>query len=280
MAYAEVIGDPIAQSKSPVIHRYWLEQLGISGDYVRTRVRAAELAEFLGDRRGDPEWRGCNVTIPHKEAVIPLLDRVDQGAASIGAVNCIVPHGPELVGYNTDVDGVAAALEGTELSGRKVALIGAGGGARAVVAYLSERDVGRITVVARNPARARVLRELGQNIELEAISLEEGERAFENSAAIINASSLGMAGADAMPHALIEALQQHSAGATVFDLVTTPSETAFLSAGRAGGGRTVDGLTMLVGQAARAFDLFFGAPAPAPDRRLRDLLAADRLDSA
>src|SRR5207253_5298056 len=103
MIFAEVIGDPIAQSKSPVIHRYWLDRLGIEGDYVRTRVAADELAGFLARRRSDPEWRGCNVTIPHKETIIPLLDRLDPSAEAIGAVNCVVPEGGALVGYNTDI---------------------------------------------------------------------------------------------------------------------------------------------------------------------------------
>ena len=83
MEFAEVIGDPIAQSKSPIIHKYWLEQLGIEGDYVRTQVGADELPEFIARRRADPNWRGCNVTIPHKQTVMPLLDRIEGGAAAI-----------------------------------------------------------------------------------------------------------------------------------------------------------------------------------------------------
>src|SRR5437764_15226501 len=99
MTFAEVIGDPIAQSKSPIIHKYWLKQLGIEGDYIQTRVGSNELAGFLRQRRSDPDWRGCNVTIPHKETIVPLLNRLDAGAEEIRAVNCVVAEDRMLVGY-------------------------------------------------------------------------------------------------------------------------------------------------------------------------------------
>ena len=270
--FAEVIGDPIAQSKSPLIHRYWLDRLRIDGDYVRTRIAGDELAAFFDRRRSEADWRGCNVTIPHKQAVIPLLDRLGPGAEAIGAVNCVVPEDGVLTGYNTDIDGVAAALDSTELGGRKAALIGAGGGARAVVAYLANRGVGRMAIVARNSGRAEVLRPLASDAAMDILTFQCADEAFIGAAAIINSSPLGMAGADLMPQSILDAVQRHAAGATVFDLVTTPAQTAFLSAGRLGGGRSADGLTMLVGQASRAFELFFGTPAPAPDGELRDLL--------
>jgi shikimate dehydrogenase len=276
MAFAEVVGDPIAQSKSPVIHRHWLDQLGIAGDYVRTRVGAGALADFLNQRRADPDWRGGNVTIPHKQAVIPLLDRLDLGAEAIGAVNCIVREdAADLIGYNTDIDGVAAALDSTQLRGCKAALIGAGGGARAVAAYLASRGIGRVAVVVRNPERAEPLRRLAPDIGMYVTDFDHADVAFGGAAAIINASPLGMAGADPMPQSLLDSVRRHAAGATVFDLVTTPVETDFLAAGGSGGGTTVGGLNMLVGQAARAFELFFGVPAPVPDQRLRDLLVCE-----
>jgi shikimate dehydrogenase len=280
MAYAEVIGDPIAQSKSPVIHKYWLDRLGLAGDYMRIRVPADELASFLDRRRSAPHWRGCNVTIPHKQSVIPLLDRVDAGAEAIGAVNCVIPEDGVLVGYNTDIDGIAAALDSTELRGREAAIIGAGGAARAVVAYLASRGVERIALVVRHPARGEGLPSLAPGVGMDIHNFERAEAAFDGAAAIINASPLGMAGADPMPPSMLEVLRTHAAGATVFDLVTTPAETEFLSNGANGGGRAVDGLTMLVGQAARAFELFFGAPAPPPDQALRDLLTTVTFNSA
>jgi shikimate dehydrogenase len=103
--YAEVIGDPIAQSKSPAIHGHWLAALGIDADYGRAHVLAADLADYLARRRADPAWRGCNVTMPHKQAIIPLLDALDPLAQSVGAVNTVVPEAGRLVGYNTDAPG-------------------------------------------------------------------------------------------------------------------------------------------------------------------------------
>lgn len=261
MRFAEVIGDPIAQSKSPIIHKYWLAQLGVEGDYVRTRVAADELAGFLASRRANPEWLGCNVTIPHKQRIIPLLDRLDTGAEAIGAVNCIIPEDSGLAGYNTDIDGVAAALDSTEIEGRKVVVIGAGGGARAVVDYLRQRKA-EVVVLARNPAKAEGL------LLVDILPLDSLDEALEGATAIVNATSLGMAGGEPMPQWLLDAVRAHSAGAVLFDLVTTPARTTFLSCGE----HTVDGLTMLIGQARRAFELFFGPTPSQGDRELRRLL--------
>jgi shikimate dehydrogenase len=272
MPYAEVIGDPIEQSKSPTIHKYWLEQIGLTGDFRRTRVPPAELAAFIGRRRSDPEWRGCSVTIPHKEKILAHLDRLDGSAAQVGAVNCVVPGPTGLVGYNTDIDGVATALGGTQLEGEKAAIIGAGGGARAVVAWLAGQDVARIAIAVRDPKKAEPLRELAHGAVVEIVELSAAGTAFEGAAVIVNASPLGMAGSPDMPSDLLAAVARHASGATLFDMVYKPLETRFLATGRESGGRTVDGLTMLIGQAAKAFELFFGEPAPASDDRLRDLL--------
>lgn len=270
--FAEVIGEPIGQSKSPIIHAYWLDRVGIAGDYRRTEVAVSELHDFLDRRRSDPDWRGCNVTIPHKQNVIASLDRLDPGSRAIGAVNCVVPEGAGLVGHNTDIDGVAAALNSAELRGRKAVLIGAGGGARAVVAYLAKRGARSIAIVARDPAKAEALRALAPDTAIDIVDFDRADLVLGGAAAIVNASPLGMEGAERMQQSLLDAVLRHAVGVIIFDLVTTPAQTDFLAAGQAGGGQAVDGLTMLVGQAARAFELFFRAPAPAPDQYLRDLL--------
>ena len=264
MPFAEVIGDPIAQSKSPIIHKYWLKQLGIEGEYIRTRVPANELPDFIARRRTDAGWCGCNVTIPHKQAIMPLLDRLDPGAEVIGAVNCVIPEASGLAGYNSDIDGVAAALDSVELKGRMAVVIGAGGGARAVVAYLAQRNA-EIVVLARNPAKSD---ELSSLAPVRILPLEQAVDAFEGAAAVINATSMGMAGADPMPKSLLAAMRTHSEDAILFDMVTTPADTEFLACGD----RTVDGLTMLIGQARRAFELFFGSTPPEGDAELRRLL--------
>ena len=153
MIYAEVIGDPIAQSKSPIIHKHWLSRVCLAGDYRATLVVPEGLVGFIEQRRFDPNWRGCNVTIPHKQAVLPLLDEIDSVAAAVGAVNCVVPTDVGLKGHNTDVDGVAAALDGTELEGRKIAIIGAGGAARAAITYLAAKSVAEIHILVRDPKK-------------------------------------------------------------------------------------------------------------------------------
>ena len=271
LPFAEVIGDPVAQSKSPLIHKHWLQVLGIEGDYLRTRVETGSLSAFLTDRRTDPNWRGCNVTVPHKETIVPQLDVLDASAGTVGAVNCVVPRDGRLFGFNTDVDGIAAALDATEVEGGQVILIGAGGAARAAVAYLAGRNVASITILARDPNKAESLRQLAPQSTFQFLEMAD-DRAPSVPAAIINASPLGMVGCPAMPERLLSLIADRASGATVFDMVYNPLETPFLLAGRHAGGRAVDGLTMLIGQAAKAFELFFGLAAPPPDQRLRNLL--------
>lgn len=261
--FAEVIGDPIAHSLSPAIHRYWLERLGLPGRYEATLVRTQSLSDFLAARCSDPAWRGCNVTAPLKKAVIPLLD----AACAVGAVNCIVPDEGRLIGHNTDIDGIAEALTGADLD--QVVLIGAGGAARAALAWLDAAGARHVIVLARNPNKA------AQELEFKGDISSLNAPNLAGASLIINASPLGMAHADAMPDALLADLAAAAPGATVFDMVYEPLHTALLRAARAADLCTVDGLTMLIGQARRAFRLFFGADPPAEDdARLRSLLIA------
>jgi len=271
-AYAEVIGDPIAQSKSPAIHGFWLEQLGLPGSYRATHVRAADLADYLAARRADPVWRGCNVTMPHKQAVIPLLDRLDPLAERVGAVNTIVPEQGALVGYNTDVPGflepLSDALAQPHLF-RMARVLGTGGAARAIVTALAQ--TGAVIVLAgRDPAKARaLLDELDPAGEHHAVDLAHfsgpTDFSFDDRAGcldlVVNATSLGMAG-----HAPLAFDYSHAPPGSVFyDIVTSPLDTAFLRGARAAGFATIDGLSMLIGQADHAFRRFFGANPPRGD---------------
>ena len=271
LPFAEVIGDPIAQSKSPLIHKHWLQVLDIEGDYLRTRVETANLDAFLATRLTDPDWCGCNVTVPHKETVVRSLDELAESAATVGAVNCVVTRSGRLVGYNTDVDGVAAALDATEFDGSDAILIGAGGAARAAVAYLAGRNLESLTVLARDPVKAESLRGLAPRMNFRFAGLDD-DPAVESPSAIINASPLGTVGSPEMPDNLLATVAARASGATVFDMVYNPLQTAFLAAGRDAGGLPVDGLTMLIGQAERAFDLFFGQPPTSDHQHVRDLL--------
>lgn len=279
--YAEVIGDPIAQSKSPAIHGFWLEKLGIDAEYRACHVTAEQLPDYLAARRGDPDWRGCNVTMPHKQAVIGLLGRIDPLAQSIGAVNTITRAGDgALVGSNTDAAGflepLADDLAATHYF-RMARIIGTGGAARAVIAALAGKGF-TLVVAGRDPGKARaLLDELAAGGEHHAIALshfaDPTDFAFDDREAcldlVINASSLGMVGQPPLPFDWSHA----PPGSIAYDIVTAPRDTPFLQGARAKGLRTVDGLAMLIGQAAAAFEKFFGkAPPREHDAALREML--------
>ncbi len=283
--FAEVIGDPIVQSKSPAIHGFWLKQCGIDADYRAKHILPRGLAAYLAERRTDSDWRGCNVTMPHKQAVIAHLDRLDPLAARIGAVNTIVPEGGELVGYNTDAPGFLEPLDAVLARKhlfRMARVLGTGGAARAIVAALAEQGM-VIVLAGRDPAKARALLDelapprAGSAIEHHAIDIAHfasaTEFAFDDREhcldLIVNASSLGM---DGQPP--LEFDWSHAPpGAVVYDIVTSPLDTDFLKAARSAGFRTVDGLAMLIGQADHAFARFFGVRPPrGDDRALREVL--------
>lgn len=279
--YAEVIGDPIAQSKSPAIHTFWLGKLGIEADYRACHVTADGLAAYLARRRSDPAWRGCNVTMPHKQAVMPLLDRIDDEAARVGAVNTVVREADgTLSGYNTDVAGFLEPLQPLLAEAhlfRLARVFGAGGAARAIVAALAGAGFA-VVLAARDPARARaLLDELGRGQDDHAVALSHfappTDFTFDDRAGIcdlvVNASPLGMAG-----HGPLELDFSHvPPGSVVYDIVTHPLDTPLLVAARQRGFATVDGLAMLIGQAAAAFAKFFGQPAPREhDADLRAML--------
>lgn len=282
-AYAEVIGDPIAQSKSPAIHGFWLGKLGIAADYRACHVLADGLADYVASRRADPDWRGCNVTMPHKQAIMPLLDRVDPAAARIGAVNTVVRAADgTLTGYNTDAPGFLEPLR--DLLGqthiyRMARIFGAGGAARAIITALSGKGF-TLVLAARDPAQARVLLdELDPAGEHHAVDLAHfvpaTDFAFDDREGIldlvINASPLGMAG---NPPLALD-FSHVPPGSVVYDIVTYPLETPLLAEARAHGLEVIDGLAMLIGQAAAAFEKFFGVPAPREhDAELRKVLTA------
>ncbi|MFD1787410.1 shikimate dehydrogenase [Sphingomonas floccifaciens] len=267
--YAEVIGDPIAQSKSPLIHKFWLDALGIAGDYRRVHVTPEVLTDYIERRRHDPSWRGCNVTIPHKIAVMDLVDDFDGVRGTIGAMNTVVrrPDGA-LVGTNTDAGGFAAPLAGVDLAGRHAVVVGAGGAARAVLFALKGLGIGRVTIVNRSALNAAALLD---RVGVPGDSVAFGAPMPSDAALVVNTSALGMTG---QPPLDLD-LTPLGAEAVVYDIVYAPLETPLLAQARARGLATVDGLEMLIGQAALAFALFFGAEPPRErDGELRDLLTA------
>lgn len=270
--WAEVIGQPIGHSLSPIIHRSWLEATGIEGAYKAMAVAAPKLSSFLADRRADSHWRGCNVTAPHKQALLRLLDGLDESAATVGAVNCVHRDGRRLIGTNTDVEGIGEALAGLPIRGERIAIIGAGGGALAAIHWLRGQGVGAIMLVVRRPHAAHTL---GPEVQL--FGIDEARQAFSSTSLIINATPLGLEGGEAMRTDLLGAVRDTKVRAA-FDMVYRPLETPFLRAAQSSGAYTVDGLAMLIGQARRSFALFFGAAAPLhKDNELRALITATAL---
>lgn len=265
--YAEVIGDPIAHSKSPAIHRFWLGKLGIDARYEAHHVLPGDLPAYIATRRDDADWRGCNVTIPHKIAVLDLIDDPGGVRGSIGAANTVLrqPAG-QVIGTNTDAAGFFAPIADLPLAGRDVAVIGTGGAAHAVLFALARTDVASVTLMARSPLKgAALLARFGLRGSVAALSA-----ALPPVALLVNASPLGMAG---QPPLLLD-LSPLPDDAVVYDLVYAPIETALLASADARGLATVDGIEMLIGQAAVAFELFFGAVAPREhDEALRALIA-------
>lgn len=264
--YAEVVGDPIAHSKSPLIHGFWLDALGLDAAYRRTRVAADDLATFLAERRADPDWLGCNVTVPHKVAALDHVADPGDVRTSIGAINTVFRTGNgAVVGTNTDAAGFYAPLDGIDLAGRPVTVLGTGGAARAVLFALARMTVGPVTLLARNPLKAAALL-AGFGLKGEALPLSAGT---PPAALLVNATTLGMVGQPPLDLHLAPLPDD----ALVYDLVYAPLETPLLAAARARGLETIDGLEMLVAQAAVAFELFFGeAPPRERDDALRDLL--------
>ncbi|KQM62496.1 shikimate dehydrogenase [Sphingomonas sp. Leaf17] len=269
--YAEVIGDPIAHSKSPLIHGFWLEVLGIDADYRATHVTPEALPGYFAQRRADPHWRGCNITIPHKLAALDHVEDRGGVRGTIGAINLALrvdaldDEGDAIIGTNTDAGGFYAPIAGLDLSGAPVTVIGAGGAARAILFALSKIGVGPVTILNRNVLKAAALLATF-GLKGQALPLNAG---IGPCALLVNASALGMAGQPPLDVDL-SALPED---AVVYDVVYAPLETALLKAARARDLETVDGLDMLIGQAALAFEMLFGAEPPRDrDEDLRALL--------
>jgi shikimate dehydrogenase len=264
--YAEVIGDPIKHSKSPLIHGFWLKKLGIVAEYRAQHVTPENLAHYFATRQADPAWRGCNITIPHKVAALDFVSDPGGVRQSIGAINTVFRREQdELVGTNTDAAGFFLPVSEDEWAGRDAIVIGAGGAARAILFALAQADLGTVTILARSPLKAAALLThfglKGQVLKMDA-PLPPAEL-------LVNSSPLGMSGQPPLDLNL-DALPDN---ALVYDIVYSPLETDLLAAARARGLETVDGLDMLIGQAAIAFELFFGQAPPADcEDELRALL--------
>ncbi len=253
---AGVIGWPVAHSKSPVIHRFWLEKLGLDGDYGRFPVEPSQVGAAV---RALPALglRGVNVTVPHKQAVMPYLDHIDGFASAIGAVNTIIVRDDDsLAGTNTDAPGFVEPLPAAELAGKSAIIIGAGGAARAIIAGLDGIGMTIGAIINRSESRVGELRAtMSVARDIAWLPLDAPLPPCD---LLVNSSAMGLKGEN--PYA--PDLAALPPTAIVYDIVYDPLETPLLAAAKRRGLHTVDGLAMLIGQAAVAFEYFYGSPAP------------------
>ena len=262
-----IIGYPIGHSMSPVFQQAALDACGVDAKYVAYQVAPDEVEEFVSGLR-QSGILGINVTVPHKLAVMPFLDEIDDWATEAGAVNTIVNRRGRLTGHNTDGYGFLRALrEGADFEprGRRTLILGAGGAARGVVLALAREGVGDLTIANRTPERAESLAELARNrgITAQAIPLSGTEltQAAAHAELIVNCTTIGMThgpGEDDTP------LPGNAIPSTalVNDLVYNPLETRLLREAAQAGARTLGGIQMLVYQGAASFEMWLERPAP------------------
>jgi shikimate dehydrogenase len=265
-----LIGWPAAHSRSPLIHHYWLRTLGIDGGYNIEAVPPEEVAEFI-QHLAKHGFVGANVTIPHKERALQLTEP-DTRAKAVGAANTLYYDGETLRSTNTDVEGFVGNLDasapGWDRAGEALVL-GAGGSSRAVVFGLIERGIARVHLANRTMERAQALADqFGASVT--PIAWDQIGDVLPRAALLVNTTSLGMKG---QPPLEID-LAPLSPDAVVADLVYVPLETPLLTAAKARGLKTADGLGMLLHQAVRGFELWFGRR-PTVTMELRQLVEDD-----
>jgi shikimate dehydrogenase len=262
----------VEHSRSPLIHRYWLQHYGIAGSYSRRAVARAELPGFFEElRRG--AYLGANVTTPHKSAALSLSDHADAAARAIGAANTLIVHRGRVEARNTDAPGFLASLDQAaprwDRTCRRALILGAGGAARAVIWALLSRKVSRIALANRTAIHADVLgARFGSAVE--PVSWAARGEAVDDVDLLVNTTSLGMTGGPALELDVARL----PARAVVADLVYVPLRTELLIAAGARGLTTVGGVGMLLHQAVPGFEAWFGKR-PAVTRKLYDLVAAD-----
>jgi len=268
---AFVIGHPIAHSRSPMLHGYWLKHYGIEGAYDMRDVLPEKLDEFFKELRAR-RYAGCNVTVPHKAAAIPFLDQIDATAKAMGAINTVYWKGDQLVGTNADAMGFMRNLDDRcpdwADGASEAVVMGAGGAARAAVYGLLERGLS-VTICNRTEEKAIALANFFDS-KAKAADLSYLPDAMANADLLVNATSAGMVH---QPNLELD-LSPLKASAVVCDVVYVPLETDLLKQAKARGHRTVDGLGMLLHQAVIGFELWFGTK-PEVTPELRALIEAD-----
>jgi shikimate dehydrogenase len=277
-----VIGWPVEHSLSPTMHNAAFAALGLDWVYLPLPVYPDHLGEAVRGLRA-LGFVGVNVTVPHKEAILPHLDDISQAAQVIGAVNTVVVRDGSLYGDNTDARGFIASLRerGFDPSGTYCAVLGAGGAGRAVVHALADTGALQISVYNRTLSRAKGLcRDMAKfhtNVRFEAIPIEDVSAIGEETDLLVNTTSLGMwPQVDESPWPGDVPLPPHL---TICDLVYNPGQTLLLSQAQAIGAETIEGLSMLIHQGAVAFELWTGQSAPIDTMRNACLEKLPRRDA-
>ena len=262
-----VIGHPIGHTLSPAMHNAALKKLGLEFEYSALEIVPERLATEITNLKA-PEVAGFNVTIPHKETIIPLLDKVTDLAKLIGAVNTVKNENGRLIGYNTDAEGFLQALimnSGMDPLDKHVVILGAGGAARAVAAILCKNDIDHIAITDLDEKKAIALVEdlkdrIGGEIHFFPTDSQKLIDALADADIIVNATPLGMAPKTGLSPLPAKAILKK--GSVAFDLVYNPAQTVFLKQAAGFGAQTIGGLDMLVRQGALAFKIFTGKEAP------------------
>ena len=265
-----IIAWPAGHSRSPLIHNYWAKKYKLNAEYRREAVPPEKFAEFVTHLR-EHGYIGGNVTVPHKQAVLALSEP-DERARAVGAANTLWYDGDTLRSTNTDVEGFLANLDATtpgwDRGLETAAVLGAGGGARAVIFALIQRNVGRIYVINRSLERAEALKKkFGARVRV--AGWDETTGLLGGAGLLVNTTTLGMVGQPPL-----EINLRCPASLVVADLVYAPLETGLLKLARERGLRTADGLGMLLHQAVRGFERWFGIR-PEVTTELRALVEAD-----
>lgn len=273
MKKACVIGWPIAHSRSPLIHNYWLKKYGIDAVYEKKAVEPEKVANFISNL-ATSEFIGCNVTIPHKEAAFQAVAVTDEIARRLGAVNTVYLKDGVICGTNTDGEGFIASLRHAhpafDLRNKAAIIVGAGGAAKAIIGALLDEGVDKIGIINRTRERIRDLQvQFGSGVY--EISEAISDDALKGCGLLVNTTSQGMEG---QPSLELEIQKNLNPDALVADIVYTPLETAFLAKAREQGNPVLGGLGMLMHQAVRGFELWFEVK-PEVTAELYELIAAD-----
>lgn len=261
-----LIGYPLGHSLSPWIHHEFLREAGLSGVYEKYEIPPNTPFDVMTERFKNEGIRGFNITVPYKETIIPYLDKLDDKAEKMGAVNTVLIDEGKLIGFNTDGAGYVRSLESDypelaeERSGKRLLLVGAGGAARGIYYALASIGYKSIDIANRTIPSAKKIRELAPEIETNVLTLAEAEETAQNYDVIIQTTSVGMEPDSGISPITLTALKQ---GAIASDIVYKPLETKFLKDAATLGARVHHGHTMLLYQAQLAFEIWTGRSVPA-----------------